>query len=124
MNPVPILPIPEALIEKYSKHPFCVNTNRLLPFNSNQKMNAYLKEIAAICEIKTDLTTHLARHTFATTVTLDNGVPLETVQVLLGHQSIKTTQIYAKVLAKKISRDMNLLRTKLNTAPTQKRLSK
>jgi site-specific recombinase XerD len=84
-----------------------------LPVNSNQRYNAYLQEIGIICNIKKKLTTHIARHTFATTVTLANGVPIETVSAMLGHTSIKTTQIYAKVLEKKVSEDMNQLRSKL-----------
>lgn len=68
-----------------------------LPVNSNQKMNAYLKEIADICGITKNLTTHVARHTYATTVNLNNGVSLETVQQLLGHSTIKQTQHYAKL---------------------------
>ena len=63
---------------------------------SNQKMNAYLKEIVDLCKIKKPLTIHIARHTFATTVTLNNGVPIESVAKMMGHTSIKTTQIYAR----------------------------
>jgi site-specific recombinase XerD len=73
----------------------------------------YLKEIADVCGIEKLLTFHIARHTFATTVTLNNGVPIETVAKMMGHSSIKTTQIYAKVLDHKISDDMELLRGKL-----------
>ena len=81
----------------------------MLPVVSNQKSNAYLKEIATLCGITKNLTTHLARHTFATTVTLSNGVPIESVSKMLGHTSIKTTQHYAKVLDKKIGEDMEVL---------------
>lgn len=87
--------------------------NQLLPIKSNQKSNDYLKEVAAICWIDKRLTTHTARHTFATTITLANGVPLETVSALLGHKSIKTTQIYAKIVAKKVGQDMKALKEKL-----------
>jgi site-specific recombinase XerD len=79
--------------------------------NSNQKYNAYLKEIAEICGIKKTLTSHMARHTFATTVTLSNGVPLETVSKMLGHTKLSTTQIYAKVLDTKVSHDMGALKS-------------
>lgn len=103
---VPLLPIAKAIIEKYKDHPYCVAHGRLLPIKSNQRFNGYLKEIADLCEIKKNLTTHTARHTFATTVTLANGVPLETVSAMLGHKSIRTTQIYAKIVATKISKDM------------------
>ena len=73
-------------------------------------MSAYLKEIADLCEISKELTFHIARHTFATTVTLSNGVPIESVSKMLGHKSIKTTQYYAKILDKKVSEDMEVLK--------------
>jgi site-specific recombinase XerD len=77
-------------------------------------MNAYLKEIAGYCRITKSFSFHTARHTFATTITLSNGVPLETVSKMLGHTKLSTTQIYARVLEKKVSEDMQLLRTKLS----------
>jgi site-specific recombinase XerD len=110
---VPIMPMVEELIEKYKHHPYCVKYNKVFPIHSNQKFNDYLKEVAAVCGINKVLTTHTARHTFATTVTLSNGVPIETVSALLGHRSIRTTQIYAKVVAQKVSNDMNDLKLKL-----------
>lgn len=113
---VPIFPIVEEIIERYKDHPYCVRYNKVFPINSNQKFNAYLKEVAAICQIDKNLTTHTARHTFATTVTLSNGVPIETVSALLGHNSIRTTQIYAKIVAQKVSDDMGLLKLKLQQA--------
>jgi site-specific recombinase XerD len=75
-------------------------------------MNAYLKEIAAICNINKELTFHIARHTFATTVTLTNGVPIESVSKMLGHKNLRTTQHYAKVLDRKVSDDMKILKNK------------
>jgi site-specific recombinase XerD len=75
-------------------------------------MNAYLKEIADVCGIRKNLTFHIARHTFATTVTLSNGVPIETVSKMLGHRNLKTTQHYAKVLDRKVSDDMRMLQGK------------
>lgn len=81
---------------------------------NNSKTNAYLKEIADLCGIKKNLTFHMARHTFATTVTLSNGVPMETVSNMLGHTKITTIQIYAKVLENKVSDDMNALLLKLS----------
>jgi site-specific recombinase XerD len=111
---VPLLPQAAEIIEKYKDHPYCVINNRLLPMKSNQKMNAYLKEIAGLCGIEKNLTTHTARHTFATTVTLENGVPIETVSKMLGHTKITTTQIYARVKRKKISQDMKILKEKLS----------
>ena len=107
---IPLLAPAIAIIEKYSAHPQVVNFEKLLPVISNQKMNAYLKEIAACCAIAKELTFHMARHTFATTVTLTNGVPIESVSKMLGHTRIQTTQHYAKVLDKKVSMDMQPLR--------------
>jgi site-specific recombinase XerD len=72
-------------------------------------MNGYLKEIAVLCKIKKTLTTHIARHTFATTITLSRGVPIETVSKMLGHSDIRTTQIYSKVVDKKVADDMKSL---------------
>ena len=102
------------IIDKYEDHPESNNQNRLLPILSNQKMNAYLKEIAGVCEIEKELTFHIARHTFATTVTLTNGVPIESVSKMLGHKNLRTTQHYAKVLDKKVSEDMMILRKKMS----------
>ena len=110
---VPLLPIALEIIQKYQDHDYCKEYNKLLPVNSNQRYNAYLKELADICGIKKKVTTHIARHTFATTVTLANGVPIETISSMLGHNSIRTTQIYAKVVEKKVSEDMLLLKAKL-----------
>lgn len=76
-------------------------------------MNAYLKEIGDICKIKKNLTFHLARHTFATTITLSNGVPIESVSKMLGHKNLKTTQHYAKILDQKVSQDMLALRLRM-----------
>ncbi len=80
---------------------------------SNQKANAYLKEIADLSGIKTNLTTQLARHTFAITVTLSNGVPIETVGKMLGHKNLRTTQHYAQIINKKVAYDMGGLKEKL-----------
>jgi site-specific recombinase XerD len=109
---VPILPVTQMIIDKYENHPQSNNEERFLPILSNQKMNAYLKEIAAICEIEKELTFHIARHTFATTVTLTNGVPIESVSKMLGHKNLRTTQHYAKVLDRKVSEDMKILKDK------------
>lgn len=110
---VPLLPQALHIIDKYKNVRRTSITKTLLPILSNQKVNSYLKEIAYLCQIKKHLTFHMARHTFATTVTLTNGVPLETVSKLLGHTDLTTTQIYARVIEKKISEDMNLLRSKM-----------
>ena len=109
---IPLLAIAADIVNKYADHPQCVNKNLVLPVLSNQRMNSYLKEIADICGITKTLTFHMARHTFATTVTLSNGVPIESVSKMLGHTNIKTTQHYAKVLDLKVSKDMALLRQK------------
>lgn len=111
---IPILPVTQMIIDKYANHPKSNNEDKLLPILTNQKMNAYLKEIAGVCEIKKDLTFHIARHTFATTVTLTNGVPIESVSKMLGHKNLRTTQHYAKVLDKKVSEDMQILRDKFS----------
>ena len=110
---IPILPVAQEIIDRYKDHPETINSNRVLPVTSNQKMNAYLKEIADLCGINKNLTTHMARHTFATTITLSNNVPIETVSKMLGHSSLGITQHYAKVLTPKISNDMAVLKKKL-----------
>ncbi|KQM76629.1 hypothetical protein ASE74_19445 [Pedobacter sp. Leaf216] len=136
---VPLLTPAIAVLEKYIDHPYCITKDRALPVSSNQKMNEYLKEIATVCEIDKPralpvssnqkmneylkeiatvceidkpLSSHIARHTFATTVTLLNGVPMESVSKMLGHTNIRTTQIYAKVLDIKVSADMAILNDK------------
>ena len=83
----------------------------LIPISSNQKVNAYLKEIADLCRIQKNLTYHLARHTFATTITLSKGVSMESVSKMLGHTKITTTQIYARILNSKVKEEMNLVET-------------
>jgi len=110
---IPMLPMVESLIKKYEGHPRTKFIGSLMPNISNQRLNSYLKEIADLCGIKKNLTFHMARHTFATTVTLSNGVPIETVSKLLGHTKLATTQIYARVIEKKISEDMEILRKRL-----------
>ena len=109
---LPLLASALNIIKKYETHHRRPN-GKLLPRLSNQKLNSYLKELADKCEIKKHLTFHMARHTFATTVTLTNGVPIETVSKILGHTRLSTTQIYARVLDKKIGEDMEILRKKL-----------
>jgi site-specific recombinase XerD len=111
---IPLLAPAINIMERYENHPQCQKNNKLLPVLSNQKMNSYLKEIADLCGIDKNLTYHIARHTFATTITLSNGVPIETVSKMLGHRNLKTTQHYARILDKKISDDMRSLRNKFN----------
>ena len=109
---IPLLPAASTLMKRYANHPNCENSGRVLPVLSNQKMNSYLKEIADVCGINKPITFHIARHTFATTVTLLNGVPIESVSKMLGHTNIKTTQHYAKILDIKVGADMALLKKK------------
>ncbi len=133
---VPLLDMPQLIIGKYREEMEQINTlasrrnasrarrqclkledaDKLLPVPSNQKVNDYLKEIATLCGIDKDLTFHMARHTFATTITLSNGVPIESVSKMLGHTNIKTTQIYARITDQKVAQDMNILAQKLNQA--------
>ncbi|SDB59023.1 Site-specific recombinase XerD [Flavobacteriaceae bacterium MAR_2010_188] len=113
---IPILPLAMEIIEKYKDHPEVRIKGKLLPILTNQKMNAYLKEIADVCGINKNLTFHVARHTFATTVTLTNGVPIESVSKMLGHNSLKTTQHYAKILDRKVSDDMQTLRERFSNS--------
>jgi site-specific recombinase XerD len=110
---IPLLPQAIQLMNKYKDHPQCADEDLLLPVLSNQKMNTYLKEIADSCGITKELTFHIARHTFATTVTLANGVSIESVSKMLGHTNIKTTQHYAKILDMKVGQDMENLTKKL-----------
>jgi len=107
---IPLLPVASALLNSYQNNPICLNTGMLFPVSSNQKMNSYLKEIADFCGIKKPITFHIARHTFATTVTLLNGIPIESVSKMLGHTNIQTTQHYAKILDIKVGADMALIR--------------
>lgn len=120
---VPLLPKAEALIEKYATDKRVEGRNRLFPKICNQKLNEYLRAIGAACNIPKHFSFHMARHTFATTVTLANGVPIETVSKMLGHTKLSTTQGYARVVETKISQDMKQLRNRL-TAIEQPQLLK
>lgn len=117
---IPLLPTALRIIEKYKDDMEVKIFDILLPVLSNQKSNAYLKEIADLCKISKNLTTHLARHTFATTITLSNGVPIESVSKMLGHKSLRTTQHYAKILDIKVSNDMAILKSKLKKSSKKK----
>ena len=111
---IPLLPQASRIINKYKNNQELVSKGILLPVVSNQKINAYLKEIGDLCEIDKNITFHMARHTFATTITLSNGVSIESVSSMLGHKSIRTTQIYAKVVKEKVGQEMNELKLKLS----------
>lgn len=103
---VPLMTAAQKILDKYTEDPECEINGTLLPVPSNQKMNAYLKEIADLCNLKLALTTHVARHTFATTVTLSNNVSIEAVSKMLGHSSLDMTKRYARILDKYISNEM------------------
>ena len=111
---IPLLPISNSIVNKYADHPVTSRSGKLLPVMSKQRMNSYLKELVDLCGITKELTFHCARHTFATTVTLTNGVPIETVSKMLGHKSLKTTQHYAKIVDKKVSEDMRALKVRMS----------
>ncbi|MET0637832.1 MAG: site-specific integrase [Chitinophagaceae bacterium] len=111
---VPIFPPVESILTKYNGHSKWEKPGMLLPVPSNQKVNAYLKELGDLCSIPFNLTFHMARHTFASTVALDNGVPIDSVSKMLGHRSIKTTQIYARVSQEKVAADTLRLYTSRN----------
>lgn len=117
---IPLLPTALMIIDKYKHHPKAQAEGRLFPCISNQRMNSYLKEISDCLGYQKELTFHCARHTFATTVTLTNGVPIETVSKMLGHRSLRTTQLYAKVLDTKVSNDMKLLKEKFSIKAVNK----
>ena len=106
MYNIPLLDIPQEILKKYENHPSRHKKGTLLPVPCNQKMNSYLKEIADLCNIQKKLTTHTARHSYATSVCLANGVSIENVAKMLGHSNIKMTQHYAKVLDRSIMKDM------------------
>jgi hypothetical protein len=106
-----LLDIPLEILERYKGKQ---KNGKVLPVISNQKINDYLEEIGDICGIEKKFTFHLARHTFATTVALGNDVPMESVQTMLGHADIKTTQIYAHVIDRKLSRDMDKMANVVN----------
>ncbi len=110
---IPLIPAALTILEKYRDSPEACYNQTALPVLSNQKMNSYLKEIADLCGISKLLTFHIARHSFATSVTLANGVSIESVSKMLGHKNIRTTQHYAKILDSKVSEDMKMLRRKL-----------
>lgn len=115
---IPLLEKALDILNQYKKQNFTYD-NKLLPVFSNQKINLYLKEVASLLDIKKNLSFHSARHTFATTVTLLNGVPIETVSILLGHSKLSTTQTYARVIEQKISTDMENLQASLHSVSLQ-----
>ena len=110
---IPLLEIPMDIIKNYCRLDLLMPEDPILPVLSNQKVNAYLKELADVCGIHKELTFHVARHSFATSVTMTNGVPMETVSKMLGHKNMKSTQHYARIVDQKVGEDMKLLAAKL-----------
>lgn len=114
LSDVPLLYKPLEIIERYQTHPEVLNSGKLFPTISNQKLNAYLKEVADLSEVSKALTFYIGRHTFATTICSDNGVPIETISQMLGHTSLRTTQVYQKTTPHKVGFDMEGLERVLN----------
>lgn len=110
---IPLLDIPRMIAEKYKNHPECIKRGVVLPVPSNQRMNSYLKEIADVCGIKKTLSTHIARHTFAC-IAIANKVSMESIAKMLGHSDLRTTKIYAKLMDKTVSEEMNILKRKFS----------
>lgn len=108
---IPLMDIPLQLIEKYKSHPERIISDKVLPVSSNQKMNEYLKEIAAICKINKNLSTHTARHTFAC-LALANNISIESIAKMLGHTDTRTTSIYARVLDVTLKKEIQALKNK------------
>lgn len=106
---VPVLPPVMKIVERYKAHPRCLHTGQLVPYSSNQTLNQYLKEIGDACQIPFDLHFYVARHSFATSVTLQNGVSMESVSKMLGHRRITQTQTYARILNEKVGKEMSEL---------------
>lgn len=111
---IPVLDVARQIMERYKDHPQCIRKGTILPVLCNQKMNAYLKELADICGINKKITTHTARHSFATSITLANNVSIENVAKMLGHSDTKMTRHYARVLDKSIMRDMERVNGKFS----------
>ena len=109
---IPLLPKALEIIERYQDHPICKKRDSVLPVNSNQKMNAYLKEISDLCDVDS-LNTHKARRTFASTVTLGNDVPIHVVKEMLGHHSVQQTEVYAITEQQAVGREMQKLKKRL-----------
>ncbi|MDQ0594835.1 integrase [Chryseobacterium ginsenosidimutans] len=111
---IPLLPKALEIMEKYIGHPTCISRGSILPVKSNQRMNEYLNEIAGLCNIGTKLNTHKARRTFASTVTLGNGVSIHVVKKMLGHHSINQTEEYAITEQEMVGKEMLELSEKLS----------
>ncbi|MHA8070268.1 tyrosine-type recombinase/integrase [Aquirufa ecclesiirivi] len=108
-----LLPIAEAILTKYVNHPYCTKTSQLIPVKSNAKYNNALKQVQNAANLDTNLSSHIGRHIFASTVALQFGLPMETLAKVLGHTNLKTTMIYGKILDNKIKNDFAVLRNNL-----------
>ena len=115
MSMIPLLKQPKVILQKYAFDLLCMESGRLLPVPSNQKMNAYLSEIATICGIGKKLTTHCARHTFAC-LAVEYGMPIDVLAKILGHSNINMTRHYAKFSEANISKEMMKVGRELNIA--------
>lgn len=115
---IPLLPPALSILDKYKNDMECIEANVPLPIRSNQKLNSYLKEISNDCGLSRVPTMHIGRHTFATTITLANGVPITSVQKMLAHKYVQTTQIYSKVLDTKVAEDMLKVQQRLSAEST------
>jgi site-specific recombinase XerD len=113
---IPLLNVPKAILEKYREN---AQSKFIFPVPKTTTYNYRLRKFAKICEIDKEITSHLARHTFATTITLTKGVPMETVSKMLGHKNLKTMQIYARVINRKISDDVLALLERLSDLETK-----
>ncbi len=116
---IPLLPKAVEILKKYENSPYCINKNILLPVLTNQRTNAYLKEIGDLCGINKNMSSHLARHSYATSITLSNGVSLEVVSKLLGHSSLSSTRIYSRLLDSRVSEEMKSLQKKFQIKPAK-----
>ena len=105
MSTIPLLKQPKAILQKYAFDLHCMESGKLLPVPSNQKMNAYMSEIATICGLNKKLTTHCARHTFAC-LAVEYGMPIDVLAKILGHSNTNMTRHYAKFSEQLIGREM------------------
>jgi integrase/recombinase XerD len=110
---IPLLPAAKKILDKYKNEPERKILNKLLPKISNQKVNSYLKVIGDLADLKKSITHHMARHTFATTICLNNGMPMEDVSKLLGHSSLKTTAIYGRITQDRLQKSMDKIKKKM-----------
>ena len=105
---IPLLDEAQKILDRYKDHPYCQTQGVLLPVCSNQKMNMYLKELADICGIRKNLSTHCFRHTYGTML-ITAGVDLYTASKMMGHADVRPTQIYAKIIDKKKEEAVSLI---------------